>query len=103
MMAVVKRVPQIRLTHRSSAIVSPRVSVIQKSMVPTSAVFQLLCFCGFAVVALLGPIDAQAQTQASRLKKVRLAIPSLSGSNMPVIVARDLGSIGRKGSKRKLL
>src|SRR5215470_775074 len=103
MMAVVKGVPQIRLTHRSSAIVSPRVNVIQKSIVPKSAVFQLLCFCGFAVVALLGPIDAQAQTQASRLKKVRLAIPSPSGSNMPAIVARDLGFYRQEGFETEII
>ena len=58
MMAVVKGVPQIRLTHRSTAIVSARVNVIQKSMVPKRGVSQLLWLCGLAMVALLEPIDA---------------------------------------------
>jgi len=79
------------------------VNVIQKSMVPKRAVFQLLWFCGLAMVALLGPIDAQAQTQGSRLKKVRLAIPSLSGSNMPAIVARDLGFYRQEGCETEII
>jgi fumarylacetoacetate (FAA) hydrolase family protein len=72
-------------------------------MVPKSAVFQLLWFRGLAMVALLGSIDAQAQTQASRLKKVRLAIPSLFGSNMPAIMARDLGFYRQEGFETEII
>ena len=72
-------------------------------MIVKRAVFSVLWFCTLAIVALVGSIDAQAQTQGSRLKKVRLAIPSLSGSNMPAVVARDLGFYRQEGFETEII
>jgi len=72
-------------------------------MIVKRAVFQVVWFCTFTIVASVGSVDAQAQTQGHRLKKVRLAIPSLSGSNMPAIMARDLGFYRQEGFETEII
>lgn len=54
-------------------------------------------------VALTNSVQAQAQAPGSRLKKVRLAIPSLSGSNMPAIMAKELGYYRQEGFDTEII
>ena len=49
------------------------------------------------VFSFIGPVYGQAQTPSSGLKKVRLAVPSFSSSQMPPFVAKELGYYRQEG------
>jgi NitT/TauT family transport system substrate-binding protein len=72
-------------------------------MIPKKAVLRFVWLLAVAFAAFGGSIQAQAQTQGGRLKKVRLAIPSLSGSNMPAIMARELGFYRQEGFETEII
>lgn len=55
------------------------------------------------VLFLVGPVYAQAQTSSGGLKKVRLAVPSFSSSQMPPFVAKELGYYRQEGLEPELI
>ena len=72
-------------------------------MIAKRSFWSVLWFLTLACAVLGGMIQAQAQTQGGRLKRVRLAIPSLSGSNMPAIMAKELGFYRREGFDTEII
>lgn len=57
----------------------------------------------FLVFFFAGPVYAQAQTPSGGLKKVRLAVPSFSSSQMPPFVAKELGYYRQEGLEPEII
>ena len=72
-------------------------------MIPRKAVLRVFGFLALTFIALGESIHAQAQTQGGRLKKIRLAIPSLAGGNMPAVMARELGFYRQEGFETEII
>src|SRR5713226_149194 len=61
------------------------------------AVFWIKFFLLVSLILLVRGEWLEAQTSSGELKKIRLAVPSISVSNMPAVIAKELGYYRKEG------
>ncbi len=71
--------------------------ICQDRHTESRAVFWIKFFLLVSLILLVRGEWLEAQTSSGELKKIRLAVPSISVSNMPAVIAKELGFYRKEG------